>query len=415
MSQKPEWEAEVDEEGRLIIPPEIASRFGLNPGSRVRMGEGENELRVRRPVSHLAKLYVEPTNGCNLECRTCMRNTWDEPLGRMNDATFTRIIDGLRAFSPAPTVFFGGFGEPLSHPNIVDMVARAKGLGGKVEIVTNGTLLTRDMVRGLVSVGLDMVWVSIDGATPESYSDVRLGAALPEVLANLASLREARRAADLPRPEAGIVFVAMKRNISDLPAVVRLGRQLGVRRFLVTHVLPYTAGMCQEVLYERTLNDFDYRPTLSGLDLPKIDVNEITSRAFYRIMRNRENVSFSGIQLGIDKDRCPFIERGAAAVSWDGSLSPCLPLLHNHSSFLDKYKRSSKRYVVGNLGESTLTDLWNEPQYTAFRSRVQAFEFSFCTSCGVCDMGQANEEDCFGNPFPTCGGCLWAQGVIRCP
>ncbi len=26
-----------------------------------------------------------------------------------------------------------------------------------------------------------------------------------------------------------------------------------------------------------------------------------------------------------------------------------------------------------------------------------------------------NEEDCFGNTFPTCGGCLWAQGVIRCP
>jgi len=30
-------------------------------------------------------------------------------------------------------------------------------------------------------------------------------------------------------------------------------------------------------------------------------------------------------------------------------------------------------------------------------------------------MADMNEEDCFANPFPTCGGCLWAMGVIQCP
>jgi hypothetical protein len=30
-------------------------------------------------------------------------------------------------------------------------------------------------------------------------------------------------------------------------------------------------------------------------------------------------------------------------------------------------------------------------------------------------MTESNQEDCFGNTFPTCGGCLWAQGFIRCP
>jgi hypothetical protein len=28
---------------------------------------------------------------------------------------------------------------------------------------------------------------------------------------------------------------------------------------------------------------------------------------------------------------------------------------------------------------------------------------------------ESNEEDCYGNTFPVCGGCLWAQGVIQCP
>ena len=38
-------------------------------------------------------------------------------------------MEGLKVISPKPTVFFGGFGEPLSHPGIVDMVARVKALG----------------------------------------------------------------------------------------------------------------------------------------------------------------------------------------------------------------------------------------------------------------------------------------------
>jgi len=71
--------------------------------------------------------------------------------------------------------------------------------------------------------------------------------------------------------------------------------------------------------------------------------------------------------------------------------------------------------VVGSVIECDLIELWNDPEYVAFRERVQLFDFSPCTFCGGCEMAESNEEDCFGNPFPTCGGCLWAQGVIRCP
>jgi Iron-sulfur cluster-binding domain/DGC domain/Thioredoxin domain len=120
--------------------------------------------------------------------------------------------------------------------------------------------------------------------------------------------------------------------------------------------------------------------------------------------------------IGMKKcDRCPFIDRGATAIAWDGSLTPCLPLLHNHISFLDDRERESKRYVVGNVAARDLGDLWNDPEYIAFRDRVQRFDFSPCTSCGGCDFSEKNEEDCFGNAFPTCGGCLSAQGVIQCP
>ena len=31
-----------------------------------------------------------------------------------------------------------------------------------------------------------------------------------------------------------------------------------------------------------------------------------------------------------------------------------------------------------------------------------------------CEFAETNEEDCLGNPHPTCGYCLWARGVVRC-
>lgn len=416
---KPNWKVQVDGGGRLVIPSEVLTRYGLKPGAEICFDEATNELRLRRPITHLAKVYIEPTNYCNLDCRFCMRKGWDEPIGQMAKGTFARIVEGLRSFLPPPLVFFGGFGEPLAHPQIVDMVTQIKGLGGSVELITNGTMLSPDLSQQLISAGLDMLWVSLDGATAESYADVRLGATLPEVLANLTRFRQARwgRDLDLLTPQLGIEFVAMRRNIHDLPAVLHLGNRLGAKRFLVSNILPYTYEMCREVLYSLALSDICYLPSMRNprLDLPKMDINEITREPLYRVLRGGVNGSFSSNDAGVAENRCPFIEGGATAISWEGNLSPCLSLMHNYVSFLNERERFSRRFVVGNINEVDLPGLWNSPDYVGFRERVQAFGFSPCSVCGGCEYSKGNEEDCFGNTFPTCGGCLWAQGVIRCP
>jgi MoaA/NifB/PqqE/SkfB family radical SAM enzyme len=420
MKGRPRFRAQVDDEGRLVLPWEAVSRFGLKPGVQLEIEDGGNHLRLRRPITHLAKVYIEPTNACNLECRACIRNVWDEPIGQMSGKTFDRIIEGLKSFSPKTSVFFGGFGEPLFHPNIVDMVARVKALGTTVELITNGTLLSPEMSRQLIEAGLDMLWASLDGATPESYADVRLGAALPEVVTNLRNFRNTLALFDdvdvySAKPHIGIVFVAMKRNISDLPSVMRLGYELGASRFLVTHVLPYVVEMCDESLYTQALTDISYHSPLTGLDLPKLDINDLTSKTLYETMRWCHDIRFAGASLKEANDLCPFVDRGATVIGWEGVLSPCLPLLHNHVSFLHGKERVSRRYLVGNVSERDLNSLWKDPQYEAFRERVGAFDFSPCTFCGACELFEKNEEDCFCNTFPTCGGCLWAQGLIQCP
>ena len=100
-------QAQVGENGQLIFPGEFNLRYGLKPGTKVYVDETAKGPRLRLPITHLTKVYIEPTNRCNLDCRICMRRVWDEPLGQMSRETFSRIIEGLRKFSPPPTVFFG--------------------------------------------------------------------------------------------------------------------------------------------------------------------------------------------------------------------------------------------------------------------------------------------------------------------
>jgi hypothetical protein len=67
--------AHLEGDGRLLLPPEVLSRYGVKADTRILVGEDANSFKFVRPT-RLAKLYIEPTNECNLKCRTCVRNVW---------------------------------------------------------------------------------------------------------------------------------------------------------------------------------------------------------------------------------------------------------------------------------------------------------------------------------------------------
>ncbi len=106
-------EISVNETGQVVLSPEIARELGLVPGARGFADIVDGTLRLRRPLTMLSKVYLEPTSACNLACRTCMRNTWNEEMGSLSMDTFDQVLEGLSEFDPVPMVFFGGFGEPL--------------------------------------------------------------------------------------------------------------------------------------------------------------------------------------------------------------------------------------------------------------------------------------------------------------
>jgi len=410
--------AEVDDQGRLVLPLDVVESYGLHPGTKVRLDEGQNFVRMHRPVTHLTKVYIEPTVACNLDCITCFRNAWEQPIGRMSEETFASILAGLNELDPVPDVYFGGIGEPLFHPKTIQWIAKVKKLGAKVELITNGTALTEKKSQQLIDSGLDVLWVSIDGASPESYADVRMGAELPKVIENLKRLFKMRKGGHFPKPEIGVAFVAMKRNINDLPKIIKMGHTFGARYYSVSNVQPVTTELQEERLYTRSMRNIAYLPSpvLPKLSLPKIDFNDETQAALTEVFNSGCNVSFAGNNWGGANDVCNFVESGTMSVAWTGDVSPCWPLMHTHTSYLHGKPRLSKKHIIGNVTEHSLSDLWSAPDYVAYRERLHNFIFAPCTFCGGCDFSEENVEDCLGNvEFPVCGGCLWAQGIIQCP
>jgi MoaA/NifB/PqqE/SkfB family radical SAM enzyme len=409
------YELRVGEDG-LAVPPELEKKLGLVPGGRIEIVVDRGRVEILPNIHSLNRLYIEPTSRCNLSCKTCIRNTWDEPMGDMDMDVFDRLAGQLRRFPHLETIMFGGFGEPTAHPRIVDMIRAVKALGLRAEMTTNATLLDDALVDGLLRERLDMLWISLDGTTEESFETIRAGASLSRVLENLDRLAR-RNGREGHRIEIGLAFVVMKTNLGDVKHLDRLARSVGARRILVSHVLPYSEAMEKEMLCLQTLTleTFTFASGKTELSLPRIDVNNTTKETLFSLFQGFENLTFMGNRIAVDARRCRFVHERSTFVRWDGEVSPCMGLLHSHKTYLYGLERRVRSHDFGDVRTGDLYDVWNSKAYTDFREKVKAFDYSPCHVCGGCSLLEKNEEDCYGNAFPACGGCLWAQGIIQCP
>lgn len=126
-------------------------------------------------------MFLEPTNACNFRCKYCP--TGDPALlkrvGRkvkmMDYDLFIRIVDQMREF-PKRLRMLNLYkdGEPLLHPRFVDMVRHLVGanVSERIWVKTNGALLTPEYNQRLVSCGLDMIGISVQGVTAQAFYDV---------------------------------------------------------------------------------------------------------------------------------------------------------------------------------------------------------------------------------------------------
>lgn len=395
---------------QVELPPEAARRLGLSRGASLDLVVRRGKVEILPDIHSLSRVYIEPTSRCNLACRTCIQRGWGEAQGDMSQEVFGRVLSGLGSFPHLESAMIGGFGEPTLHPGILPMVSGLKALGIAVELVTNGTLLDESLAPGLIKSGLDRLWVSFDGADTGNYESVRAGGKFAAVLKNVR-----RVAGDV---KLGIAFVATRDNIGDLPRLGDLAREAGADRVSVSNVIPYTPGMEKQMLCGQALS-LGTLASVGGrvnIDLPRLDVSVETRESLFRLAGGCENLSLMGRDLAAGADECRFVRERCVFIRWDGKVSPCMSLLHDHEIFFRGGSRKNRAHFFGDVREQGLAEIWGCAAYADFREKVAEFDFSPCHVCGGCGYAGNNSEDCAGNVHPAaCGGCLWGQGVVQCP
>lgn len=358
----------------------------------IKSGDGYKILPL---VPDVKKIYLEVTTKCNLACTTCIRNSWDEPLEHMPWSNFQTVLHQLKELPELKTIHFGGFGEPLSHPRILEMVEAVKALGLQAEMISNGVLLTKECAERLLELGLDALTVSFDGPDEEVYNGIRQGSDFNSVVRNIQQLNQLKASLKTAKPTLGIEFVAMRSNYHKLPKLVELANQLQVKKILVTNILPYNEEMKDEPLYDHDDTKLPFGP----------DSLRLLIKAHLPNMKLRT------------ERYCKFIEANALSISPQGRVSPCNPLLHSYQCYIYGRLKRINRHHVGNVLEHSLREIWTNPTYAYFRSTVKDYRFPSCTDCKQlegCSYVDDNEMDCWGNS-PSCAECLWARGMIVCP
>ena len=403
-------QAKAADERSLALPAEAARRLGLSAGARFDVVVRRGRVEILPDIHSLSRVYIEPTSRCNLTCRTCIQRTWDEPQGEMAPSVFEKLLKDLPRFPHLESVMLGGFGEPTAHPELIRMVSALKKTGARVEMVSNGTLLGAKMSDGLLGAGLDRLWISFDGADELNFERTRQGARFKAVVENIKPLRG--------KLELGIAFVVSRANFSDLKNLGWLAKKTNAAFVSVSNVIPYAPEMERQMVCSLALRlgSMSSEPGGPAVDLPRLDINDSTRDTLWRLAGGNEAISLMGTPLGARTDECRFIRERCSFVRWDGRVAPCMALLHSHSVHLHGAHRRNKSHSFGDLAERGFREIWNSKEYWLFREKVAEFDFSPCHVCGGCGLSTDNAKDCGGNVFPeTCGGCLWAQGIIQCP
>jgi MoaA/NifB/PqqE/SkfB family radical SAM enzyme len=371
-------------------------------------------------IDTMKKVYIEPTSRCNLNCSMCPRSSWqDEMMGDMDMGLFNSLIDQIKEMKSVETIFFGGIAEPLSHPKIIEMIQKAKTASVQVEMISNGAMLNEDILEKLLFAGLDTLWISVDLSHTKSYEELTGQSGFEKAKANLLAFNLLKRRIN-PDAKIGIAFVAMKSNIEQLPEIISLASVMGVSELKVSNVIPFTREMQAEMLYNKSLSMMGFRADILHnrtplINMPIMDFDLLPKEVLASLLRAGRKVQLGEHLVERKAGCCKFIEEDSLFVRWDGEVSPCMATLHTNKTYLHDVEREIKFCSFGCIKTDRIADIWHNKEYTAFRTTIKKFDFSPCTTCGACSYVEDNMEDCIGNPFPTCGGCLWAEGFAQCP
>ena len=227
-------------------------------------------------------VFWEVTKGCNLRCIHC-RATATE-LSSPNDLPITKALNLIKQVSQSslPILVLSG-GEPLFRHDIFDIAGYAAGLGMRVALATNGTLVTKPVARKIVDSGVRRVSISLDGADAPTHDAFRgMPGAFDAALRGFQNLRELGMSLQ-------INMTIARHNAHQIPAVLELAKKIGADALHTFLLVPVGCGveiaseqMVPAEEYEEILNWFYDRSLEGGIEL-----KATCAPHYFRVMRQR--------------------------------------------------------------------------------------------------------------------------------
>ncbi len=175
------------------------------------------------------RMYLESTNVCNLKCVMCPNGLGllKRRMGFMDYGLFTRIVDEMAPRVKTTTLHI--WGEPLLHPRIYDMIAYCRSHGLHSEISTNATLLDEESSRRILDAGLGAIYLCLDGASRETYEQVRCRGDFDKVRDNILRFAE-MKAARSNGPRVSVQIIDIKPTAAEIEQFKREWKVPGVDR-----------------------------------------------------------------------------------------------------------------------------------------------------------------------------------------
>jgi MoaA/NifB/PqqE/SkfB family radical SAM enzyme len=332
-----------------------------------RVAEHRGPLAEAEPVC----LYLETTNRCNLLCTTCPRTFEQlEPPADMSWELFTAIVD---QFPRIARVVLHGVGEPMMVPALPRMIRYLKDRGVYVLFNTNGTLLTQRAGRKLIHAGLDELRVSLDAAAPQSFALVRGRDLFARIVRNVQAFTSLQSELKCTAPRVSLWLTGLKETIAELPAFVRLAREIGVPEVYLQRLVYFPEGQGlarpESALFERV------DAAEEGLIREAQELARSMGIAF-----NASGATEPGTSLRQQRDKQPWsLCRRPWTLMYFTAHGTALPCCIAPFSL-----RGYASFTLGEATQQSLREIWNGPRYQEFRRALLSEQPpAACAGCGL--------------------------------
>jgi len=160
-------------------------------------------------------VQIESTNICNAKCVFCPRDEMHRRQGIMTFDLFRKIVDECAELG-ITHVRVHNYGEPFVDRQLVEKVRYAKQKGIKeVGMISNGSLITEPVARGMIEAGLDAINISVDASGKEVFESTRIGLNYDKVIANIERLVRIRAELGRRRPKLILSFVRQNNSLDE--------------------------------------------------------------------------------------------------------------------------------------------------------------------------------------------------------